>query len=164
MGYNFTAYSQRHRKIGNQHTHRSFKRLPYKITILFNCIKQNLGNTHVLKTSSGCLYGFMYHLKLMLLEVQTQGQMIKVDRHLTCYSCYWLEMGQAQKRFCLLLGWPLILLAVRWILASFCDISNPGQNNKYIWDHSIYCMCERNMSIFLQLSKQMQTRFTNKQC
>lgn len=64
MGYNFTACSQIHRKIGNQHTHRSFKRLPYKITILFNCIKQNLGNTHVLKTSSGCLYSFYVSLAL----------------------------------------------------------------------------------------------------
>ena len=64
MDYNFTACSQIHRKIGNQHTHRSFKRLPYKITILFNCIKQNLGNTCVLKTSSGCLYGFYVSLEL----------------------------------------------------------------------------------------------------
>lgn len=39
-------------------THTGVLRLPYKITVLFNCIKQNLGNTHVLKTSSGCLYGF----------------------------------------------------------------------------------------------------------
>lgn len=64
MGYNFTACSQIHRKIGNQHTPQSFKRLLYKITILFNWIKQNLGNTHVLKTSSGCLYGFYVSLEV----------------------------------------------------------------------------------------------------
>ena len=52
MGYNFTACSQRHRKIGNQHTHRSFKRLPYKITIGENTYVKSLFDRVFLCASS----------------------------------------------------------------------------------------------------------------